>query len=238
LIHWRYESTFRAEDTYIGPSDRCWAVDAAEKNGKYYYYFSNGNQDTGVAMAELPGDPFYDALDSPLLENNTTPGLQYDPTVFVEDTGDAYLLWGTVEGEGYFIAKLAENMISLAEKLRWILIDGGAARDDKNFLHKKMEYIICPGDLSTLLQRIYMDRIPIGETWAYRKITVPSFPGTDRTFMPFFIGRQVSAISIIRKTEKCRRTHRLQSTVLGFTTVIGIRSRRNGLWRENSYRKK
>lgn len=137
LVHWNYENTFRPEDTYIGSCDRCWAVDCAEKNGKYYYYFSNGNKDIGAAVSEYPQGPFKDALGRPLLEENATSSLQYDPTVFVEDTGEAYLIWGCMEGNGYFIAKLNEDMVSFAEKPRQILIDGGPARDDKSFLHKK-----------------------------------------------------------------------------------------------------
>lgn len=138
LVDWHLESTFHPEDTYIGPCNRCWAVDAAEKNGRYYYYFSNGNIDTGVAVADHPGGPFRDALGKPLLSKDLTSTLQYDPTVFVDpDTDIPYLIWGCVEGNGYFIAQLNEDMVSLSEEPREILIDGGHARDDKSFLHKK-----------------------------------------------------------------------------------------------------
>ncbi|MBR3304489.1 MAG: family 43 glycosylhydrolase [Clostridia bacterium] len=138
LINWRYESTVRPEDTYIGPCERCWAVDAAEYKGKYYYYFSNGNKDTGVAVSDEPGGPYRDALGRPLIPEHTTTSLEYDPTVFVDPDSDIpYLIWGCIEGDGYFIAKLNEDMISLAEKPRQLMIDDGFARDDKCFLHKK-----------------------------------------------------------------------------------------------------
>lgn len=137
LVTWEYESTFRPEDTYIGKSERCWAVDAAEKNGKYYYYFSNGNTDTGVAVSDNPGGPFQDALGKPLLAEDLTPSLQYDPTAFLDDDGTPYIIWGLPDGNGYYIARLNEDMISLAEEPKRIWLDGGNARDDKNFVHKK-----------------------------------------------------------------------------------------------------
>src|SRR5690242_9318257 len=40
LVEWTKESVIKPEDTYIGSSNSCWATDAAEKNGKYYFYFS------------------------------------------------------------------------------------------------------------------------------------------------------------------------------------------------------
>lgn len=137
LVNWRYESTVRPEDTYIGESDGCWATDAAYKNGKYYFYFSNKNIDTGVAVSDNPGKGFVDALGKPFLEKELTPSLQYDPTVFVDDDDSAYIIWGLPDGDGYYIARLDEDMISLAEKPRRILLDGAAAKDDKNFVHKK-----------------------------------------------------------------------------------------------------
>lgn len=138
LVNWNFESTFRPEDTYIGVCDRCWAVDAAEREGRYYYYFSHANRDIGAAAAASPKGPFHDALGRPLLSEDFTSTRQYDPTVFVDPDSDIpYLIWGCAAGDGYYIARLNENMVSLAETPRQLRIDGGYARDDKSFLHKK-----------------------------------------------------------------------------------------------------
>ncbi|TVQ25436.1 MAG: hypothetical protein EA383_08375 [Spirochaetaceae bacterium] len=139
LVNWVHESTLRPEDTYMGPSQRCWAVDAAERNGKYYLYFSNGMTDTGVAVADHPGGPFRDALGKPLLAADLTPTRSYDPSVFIDDDDDqsAYIIFGTpvwAGGDSYYIARLGDDMISLAEKPEKIILDDGA--DDKPFLHK------------------------------------------------------------------------------------------------------
>lgn len=138
LVTWTLESTVRPEDTYVGPCANCWATDAAERNGRHYFYFSQKNIDTGVMVSERPGGGFSDALGRPLLPRDLTPTRSYDPTVFVDDD-DArtpYILFGNHVGEGYFIARLNEDMISLAEPPTRVRIDQGGALTDKSFLHK------------------------------------------------------------------------------------------------------
>lgn len=182
LVEWKYESTVRPEDTYIGVSDTCWAVDAAERNGKYYYYFSNGNTDTGVAVSDNPEGPFRDELGKPLLPKDLTETHQYDPTVFVDpDTDIPYIIWGG--GKGYYIARLQEDMISLAEEPHLILVDGKRAWDDKNFIHKKNGvYYLTWASWYATSDNIY-GPIPPEEMWVFPRITVPGLNGTDRIFM-------------------------------------------------------
>ena len=66
LLNWTLESVFRPEDTFLGRCEECYAVDAAERNGKYYLYFSHQQKCTGVAVSDNPGGPFRDALGQPL----------------------------------------------------------------------------------------------------------------------------------------------------------------------------
>lgn len=138
FIKWELEETIHPEDTFMGESDACWAVDAIEKDGKYFYYFSNGNTQTGVAVSDEPGGPFKDALGKPLLDGTLTPTREYDPAVFRDDDGTYYLVFGAPAwcyGEGgYYIARLNEDMISLAEVPRKIELDHEA--DDKASLNK------------------------------------------------------------------------------------------------------
>lgn len=139
LVDWKHESTLRPEDTYLKRCERCWAVDTAERNGRYYLYFSNGTDDTGVAVSDHPGHGFRDALGKPILPKGLTDTHQYDPTVFIDDdpARTPYLIWGCgYYGSGYKIARLNEDMISLAEPPRNLLIDLEIACDDKSFVHK------------------------------------------------------------------------------------------------------
>jgi hypothetical protein len=89
-----------------------WAPDCIERNGKYYFYFPAGKQDTGrrkrfavgVAIADKPYGPFV-PQDAPI---KNVSGI--DPNVFVDKDGQAYLYWaqGNIYG-----AKLKDNMLEL-----------------------------------------------------------------------------------------------------------------------------
>ncbi len=138
-VEWTLESTVRPEDFFMGPSCDCWAVDVAFRNGKYYYYFSDGSRRIGVAVSDNPGGPFKDALGKPLLDGTLTTTREYDPCVFEDDDGEFYLVFGAPswcygEGCGYFIARLNEDMISFAEKPKKIELDH--CGDDKASLNK------------------------------------------------------------------------------------------------------
>jgi hypothetical protein len=139
LVDWKLESTLRPEDLYMGPSEQCWAVDAATRNGKYFLYFSDGNQRTGVATSDSPGGPFIDALGKPLLDGTLTTTTEYDPAVFIDSDGSAHILfggpsWAYGEGAGYFMAELGDDMISIKGEAKRIEV--GHDADDKASLHK------------------------------------------------------------------------------------------------------
>lgn len=145
LVSWKKESVLKPEDTYIGkPFTSCWATDVAHRNGKYYWYFSEGNQQTGVLVSDSPTGPWKDVLGKPLLTSGLTPTDEYDMSI-LEDNGEHYIIFGVWD---YYIAKLNEDMISLAEKPKKIEIknpmgpynlDGKNTEkptDDKPFMHK------------------------------------------------------------------------------------------------------
>lgn len=103
------------------------------RNGKYYWYvpindikFSQDRMAIGVAVADSPEGPWKDALGKPLVSDSVemttwnitnidqTPHT-IDPTVFIDDDGQAYLQYG-----GFWTmvsVKLNPDMISLGSKL-------------------------------------------------------------------------------------------------------------------------
>ncbi len=139
LIHWEKEFVLKPEETFMGRITDGYATDAAERQGKYYFYFSQGQQCVGVAASTNgPGGPYRDALGKPLLPKGLTPTAQYDPAVFVDDDAarTPYIIWGyTVEGQQYHIARLNEDMVSLAEKPRPVTLINGW-KNDAPFLMK------------------------------------------------------------------------------------------------------
>lgn len=145
LVNWKLEYILKPEETYIGKAyDGCWATDIAKRNGKYYWYFSERNEQTGVMVADSPSGPWTDPLGKPLLSSDLTPTHEYDPGIFEDKSGDFYIIFGVWD---YYIAKLNEDMISLAGEPKKITIyqprgpynpDGNNLKmptDDKPFLH-------------------------------------------------------------------------------------------------------
>ena len=141
LLNWTLDYTFRPEDTFLGTCDECYATDAAERNGKYYLYFSKGQQCTGVAVSDTgPAGPYKDALGRPLLPEGLADTASYDPAVFIDDDEEKtpYILWGyTCNGKKYYIARLNEDMTSLAEEPRPIEIENTWSGNDAVCLTKR-----------------------------------------------------------------------------------------------------
>jgi arabinoxylan arabinofuranohydrolase len=87
----------------------CWAGQCVYRNGKFYYYVpmtqKTGGMAIGVAVSTSPAGPFSDALGVPLVYT----GNDIDPTVFIDDDGQAYLYWGN---PNLYYVKLNQDMIS------------------------------------------------------------------------------------------------------------------------------
>ena len=133
LVNWKLEATVRPEDTFLGACEECYAVDSAERNGKYYFYFSQQQNQTGVMVSETgPAGPYKDALGGPLLPPRIAETPSYDPTVFIDDDAakTPYIMWGyTLGTDHYYIARLNEDMISLAEAPQMVEIENGWQND-------------------------------------------------------------------------------------------------------------
>lgn len=137
LLDWTLKNTISPKDNYMDDySIDCWASDAASRNGKYYFYFSDKKRGIGVMESNSPTGPFNDALDKPLVEP------LHDPTIFIDDdkTKTPYVIYGD-KSDSYYIAQLNDDMISLAEDPIPISIHGEEWENapnwmDKNYLFK------------------------------------------------------------------------------------------------------
>jgi len=130
LVNWELEFTLFPKNMWVGPTNNCWAVEGAVRNGKHYFYVS-GNWRTGVAVSnDGPGGPYKDAL------KKSIDGVKYDPTVFIDDDENQtpYLITG---GYPYKIAQLEEDMMTLAEEPKELVYTTEAWDGDGGFLHKR-----------------------------------------------------------------------------------------------------
>ncbi|MCI2959172.1 family 43 glycosylhydrolase [Agromyces atrinae] len=96
-----------------------WAPTIAEKDGKYYFYFSGHNptydrKTIGVAVADHPEGPFTADPTAMILNNESvTSGQAIDPATFVDPkTGKHYLFWGN--GSPVY-AELSDDMRSIKQ---------------------------------------------------------------------------------------------------------------------------
>ncbi len=111
-------SVFRATEGTTW-AKKTWAPGAIERDGKFYLYFGNGGSNIGVVVGDSPTGPFKDRLGKHLIDNRT-PGVQpaekmwlFDPGVFIDDDGQAYLYFGGNGDNNVRVAKLKKDMITL-----------------------------------------------------------------------------------------------------------------------------
>ncbi|MDL5200124.1 family 43 glycosylhydrolase [Streptomyces sp. ALI-76-A] len=110
LVHWKDHGVILDLGPDVGWADsRAWAPTMAERNGKYYFYFS-ADANIGVAVSDSPTGPFTDPLGRPLLKAGQLPGQMIDPAVFTDDDGTSYLYFGN--GRAY-VVPLNDDMTSI-----------------------------------------------------------------------------------------------------------------------------
>ena len=219
LLNWKLEYTLRPEDTFLGKNAECYATDAAERNGKYYFYYSRAQSCTGVAVSETgPAGPYHDPLGKPLLPPGFADTPSYDPTVFIDDDEDKtpYIMWGyNIYGKRYYIARLNEDMISLAEEPRPVVIEGHMSDACWLTKHGGKYFPTCP---NTPLQTASM--APMNTEGPSAKNTRP----TTARFSPITI-RRISPTASPKTWGPAKRSipitaRRRSSTRISRTTAI------------------
>ena len=144
LQNWKHVGTISPKDNIMGEgSTNCWAGDIVKRNNKYYWYYSNRKEGTGVMVSNRPEGPYKEALGDYIVDS-------FDPTIFVDDDNTPYIIYG--EGT-YKISRLKESMIELDEKPKEIIINRTShfPKTDKNSLHKHngIYYLSCSGYYAT-----------------------------------------------------------------------------------------
>ena len=126
MVNWTDHGSPLDLSSFSWADDRAWAAQTIKRNGKYYWYICahsklSGGIAIGVAVSDSPTGPFKDALGKPLFDNGSWDNI--DPTVWIDDDGQAYLYWGNPH---LYYAKLNDDMISLKGG-----VDPKEAIDDK-----------------------------------------------------------------------------------------------------------
>ncbi|KAJ4412386.1 hypothetical protein N0V91_000859 [Didymella pomorum] len=110
MANWQDHGVVMSLATFSWASSRAWAGQVIPRNGKFYYYVpvqqKSGSMAIGVAVSDNILGPYKDAIGKPLVANN-----EIDPTVYIDDNGQAYLYWGN---PNLWYAKLNTDMISIS----------------------------------------------------------------------------------------------------------------------------
>lgn len=114
MVNWTDHGAVLSYTDFEWSRGDAWAGQCVYRNGKYYFYVpvnqKNGGNAIGVAVSDSPTGPFKDALGKPLLASFG----YIDPSVFIDDDGQAYLYWGN---PNLWYVKLNEDMLSYDQEV-------------------------------------------------------------------------------------------------------------------------
>lgn len=94
MVNWTDLGTPASLDTFSWSTDNAWAPQGIFRNDKYYLYLpinNNTGARIGVAVSDTVAGPFTDPLGKELAASGSG---NIDPTVFIDDDGQAYMYWG------------------------------------------------------------------------------------------------------------------------------------------------
>lgn len=93
---------------WVKRDNGAWAEQVVKRNGKFYMYCPIHGNGIGVLVSDSPYGPFKDPLGKPLVWQKEHWD-DIDPTVFIDEDGQAYMYWGN---PNCYYVKLNEDMIS------------------------------------------------------------------------------------------------------------------------------
>lgn len=144
MVNWIDHGSPLSLASFSWADGRAWAAQTIKRNGKYYWYVCahsklSGAMAIGVAVGDSPTGPFKDAIGKPLADGNWD---YIDPTVMLDDDGQAYLCWGNPR---IYFCKLNKDMVSIDGKIENIPQDensfgGPSFRDRQKGVKYKDSY--------------------------------------------------------------------------------------------------
>lgn len=114
MVNWTYRGTPITSATFSSwakQDNDCWASQCVERDGKWYWYCTatikgEAYPGIGVAVADNPAGPYTDPIKKPLVKG----WFKIDPSVIIDDNGQAYLFYGN---NMLWYAKLTKKMTSI-----------------------------------------------------------------------------------------------------------------------------
>ena len=114
MVNWTDHGTIASlkDFKWVNTDNGAWAPQCIRRNNKFYLYCPVPNGlGIGVLVSDSPYGPFKDPIGKPLIKNSSH---DIDPTVMIDDDGQAYLYWGN---PNLYYVKLNEDMISYSGEI-------------------------------------------------------------------------------------------------------------------------
>ena len=191
MVDWKDHGALLSPKTFSWAGGDAYAAQCIYRDGKFYWYVSTGHQKNaesgggmaiGVAVSDSPTGPFKDAIGKALITNEMTTDKKHgwddiDPTVFIDDDGQAYLFWGNGSCKS---VKLKKNMTELDGPITVL--------DIKNYIEgpwvykRKGNYYLVYAGAGTKPEMIEycMAKSPQGP-WVYKGIMQENVPNSFTT---------------------------------------------------------
>jgi arabinoxylan arabinofuranohydrolase len=114
------------------PQNGAWATQVIARNGKFYMYCPIHLKGIGVLVADSPYGPFKDPLGKPMIHQSND---DIDPTVFIDNDGQAYLYWGNPD---CWYVKLNSDMTSYSGEI--VKIDRLPTYQEGPWIYKRNDW--------------------------------------------------------------------------------------------------
>lgn len=144
MVDWKEEGVALRANDFDWASGDAWASQVIERDGKFYFYSTVSHatiegKAIGVAVSDSPTGPFVDAIGAALITNDMTTDREIswddiDPTVFIDEGGQAYLYWGNQSCKW---VKLKNNMTEIDGDINYVDLPNFT---EAPWIHKKGDW--------------------------------------------------------------------------------------------------
>jgi MYXO-CTERM domain-containing protein len=112
-VNWTDHGSPLSYTDFSWSNGEAWAAQVTYRDGMFYFYVAVSHS-IGVAVSDSPTGPFEDPLGRALVTSDCG---DIDPTVFIDDDGQAYLYWGNPD---LCYVTLNEDMISYSGSVQHV----------------------------------------------------------------------------------------------------------------------
>ncbi len=196
MTNWTDRGTAMAVSSFSWAKGDAWAGQVIARNGKFYWYFCAEHKTIpgkaiGIGVSTSPTGPFTDALGKALITNDQTKGNtstwdDLDPTVMIDDNGQAYLYWGN---NALYWVKLNTDMISYSGSITNVALTTAQFGTDYEeapwiYKHNGLYYLAYAAGFPEWIA--YSTSTSPTGPWTYRGVIMPK-TGSSSTNHPAII---------------------------------------------------